>query len=303
MTSPTATFQFFSLLVLSAGLKTESIVEMRSDIMMEHNNVVPASNIDPESKTSPKSFSSKVKENFDAFEVALAVQMASQQRFAGFVQGSLLLVILAALGLYAISKQPGKKLKKEDCIADHAAHADIKPSPDPVPAEVPSPSPEDIEEELDMYAERQGANKDCDDDSAFLQQELNKMLDDNLEAEAEELMVCNAKEEVPSPSRADVETKEMIEQELDRYLECQHANKDLDADLSVLKSELNRMLDDSLDLNGLNKMLDDSLEAEAEAAMVIHDTDEEVDVSRVEKEIAEQFSEALGFAQVPAWME
>merc|ERR1719324_2078857 len=103
------------------------------------------------------------------------------------------------------------------------------------------------------------------------------------------MMPFSTQEEAPKPSRAEVETKEMIEHELDRYLDGQHENKELEADLSNLKTELSRMLDDSFDLHGLNKMLDDSLEVEAQAAMVINSGEEEVDVSRIEKEIAEQF--------------
>jgi len=292
---------FFLLLASSSGLKTETIVEMRNDIMMEHTSAVPASRAELDTKATPKSLSSKVKENFDALEVAIAVQMASQQRLAGFVQGSVLLVVLAALGLYAIKKQPDKK-GKEACIDDYAAVTDVKSSPAPAPVEVPTPTPAEIEEELDMYLERQRANEDCAEES--WKQELNNMLDESLEAEA--AVVCmpsSAPEQAAAESRADTETRELIENELDRYLDHQNANKDLDADMSNLKMELNRMLDDSFELHGLNKMLDASLEAEAQAAMVLGNAEEEVDVSRIEKEIAEQFSEALGFSQVPAWME
>lgn len=273
---------FVSLLALSAGLKTESIVEMRHDIMMEHTAAA-----NPELKARPKSFSGKVKASFDALEVAIAVQLATQERFAGFARGVLLLVVLAALGLYAVKNQSSKNSKQDTAFSSCSSKA----------ADIPAPSTEEeIEQNIDTYLERQQA----DEDTAFFHQELNKMLDDSLEAEAEAACeVPSATAESTSPSRAEVEAREAIEQELDRYLDHQHANKDLDADLSVLKTELNKMLDDSLDLN---KMLDASLDAEAEAAMVIHSV-EEVDVSRVEMEIAQQFSEALGFSQVPAWME
>jgi len=272
---------FVSLLALSAGLKTESIVEMRHDIMMEHTAAA-----NPELKARPKSLTSKVKASFDALEVAIAVQLATQERFAGFARGVLLLVVLAALGLYAVKNQSNKNSKQDPAFSSCSSKA----------ADIPSPSTEEIEQNIDTYLERQQA----DEDSAFFHQELNKMLDDSLEAEAEAACeVPSATEESTSPSRAEVEAREAIEQELDRYLDHQHANKDLDVDLSVLKTELNKMLDDSLDLN---KMLDASLDAEAEAAMVIHSV-EEVDVSRVEMEIAQQFSEALGFSQVPARME
>lgn len=251
---------FFLLLAPSSGLKTETIVEMRNDIMMEHTSAsaVPASKTDT------------------ALKVAIAVQMATQQRLAGLVQGSVLLVVLAALGLYAIKNQPDKKGKKA-CSDDYAAVTDVKSNPAPAPVEVPSPSPAEIEEELDTYLERQRVSEDGDEDSAFLKHELDSMLDASLEAEAEALCtLSSATVEAASESRADLETREMIEHELDSYLDRQIESKDLDADLSNLKMELNRMLDDSFDLPGLNKMLDDSLEAEAEAAMV--------DVSRIEKE-------------------
>jgi len=272
---------FVSIIALSAGIKTESMVEMRNDIMMEH---IPVSAL-PETKASSASLSSKIHENFNSLEVAIAVQMATQQRFVAFLKGSVLLVLLAAIGLYAINNQSGKN-GKQACAVD----ADVKPSPDPLPTQVELQSAMQTEQDLDAYLEQQHVDADCDDDSVYLKHELDKMLEDNLEAEADAACVIHtAQDVVPLLSRADVETMNMIEQELDKYLDCQHVNQELDADFSVLKSEL-------------NKMLDNSLEAEAAAATVIHSAEEEVDVSRIEMEIAEQMSEALGFSQVPAWM-
>merc|ERR1719160_1613437 len=100
---------------------------------MEHMAAVPGPLDNPELKASPKSISTKVKENFDALEVAIAVQLATQQRFAGFVQGSLLLVVLAALGLYAVKSQSTKKGEKACNVG-----VDVKTSSAPAEVELPS---------------------------------------------------------------------------------------------------------------------------------------------------------------------
>lgn len=302
MTSTSQLAIFIALIVSSASLKTDITVEVRNGVMLEalHAN-----------EARLESLNSKAELPSDAFEVVVAMQTTLWEQLAGLARGGLLLVVLSVLGLYVVKDQPVKKHCQK--ASWYTAGASEKTATVPVqvpsqsnvqiekdldkyvdPVQIFSQSQEEMEQDLDKLLEQQHPNRDSDEDA------VSKMLESSLDAEVD--AACerhHAEEGRPLPSRSEIEATEIINQELERYLDLQHADEHHLADLVVLQKEMDKMLLDSFEFD---HMLDASLEAEAEAAMVIHNTKEEVDVSRVEMEIQEQLSESLGFSQVPTWM-